>query len=93
MCGIFGCLSVTKKQIDIDTVKKAVESLGHRGPDDKGIAQLENVIIGHIRLSISDLKSNAAKQPVISPLLLLAYNGMIYNFLELKQNLSKNNFF
>ena len=93
MCGIFGSLAIEKKQIDINIIKKAINTLSHRGPEESGIAKLDNVVIGHRRLSIIDLKSNAAKQPVLSPNSLLAYNGMIYNFLELREELSISNTF
>ena len=93
MCGIFGSVTLFGEKTNKNTITKAVNSLSHRGPDDFGIEQLENVIIGHRRLSIIDLNTKAAKQPVISKNSLMAYNGMIYNFRELKNTLSKNNIF
>ena len=93
MCGIFGCISLFGEKSSKNTITKAVNRLSHRGPDDFGIEWSENVMLGHRRLSIIDLNTKAAKQPVISPNSLLAYNGMIYNFRELKNILSKNNIF
>ncbi len=93
MCGIFGCVALFGEKSNKNTITKAVNSLSHRGPDDFGIEWLENVMLGHRRLSIIDLNTKAAKQPVISPNSLLAYNGMIYNFKELKNILSRNNIF
>lgn len=93
MCGIFGCININGESIDINSIVRAVNSLSHRGPDDFGIEKLDNVLIGHRRLSIIDLNSTAAKQPVINTSSILAYNGMIYNFKELKKILStKANF-
>ena len=88
MCGIFGCVSINGEKLDKDSIIKATNSLSHRGPDDFGIEKLDNVLIGHRRLSIIDLKTNAAKQPVTDLNSILAYNGMIYNFKELKKILS-----
>ena len=93
MCGIFGNVALFGEKPDIDSIAKAVDSLSHRGPDDSGMELLDNVILGHRRLSIIDLNTKAAKQPVVSSNSLLAYNGMIYNFRELKNMLSANNIF
>ena len=88
MCGIFGVVSINSKNIDKDSITRATNSLSHRGPDDFGIEELDNVLIGHRRLSIIDLTTNAAKQPVKDSTSILAYNGMIYNFKEIKKILS-----
>jgi len=88
MCGIFGCLTLDGKMPDEKSIFKATNSLRHRGPDDYGIAKFENVIFGHRRLSIIDLITRAAKQPVVSHNSLMAFNGMIYNFKEIKKTLS-----
>lgn len=93
MCGIFGCLTLDGKMPDEKSISKAINSLEHRGPDDYGIAKFENLILGHRRLSIIDLTTNAAKQPVVSPISLMAFNGMIYNFKEIKNTHLANNTF
>ena len=90
MCGIFGCLTLSGKKPDQRSILRAVNSLKHRGPDDCGVASYKNLTLGHRRLSIIDLTTNAAKQPVISSESILAYNGMIYNFKEIKKILSVN---
>ena len=90
MCGIFGCVSINGEKLDKDSIIKATHCLSHRGPDDFGIQKLDNVLIGHRRLQIIDLKTNAAKQPVTDLNSILAYNGMIYNFKELKKILSNS---
>jgi asparagine synthase (glutamine-hydrolysing) len=61
---------------------------GHRGPDDSGIYEdtEADIAIGHVRLAILDL-SQAAAQPMISAELVLAFNGEIYNFRDLKEEL------
>ena len=90
MCGISGILGLhpsLKLDEQISEMNKLVE---HRGPDGEGsyICQKENVALGHRRLAILDL-SDAGKQPFISSCgrFILVYNGEIYNFIELKDEL------
>ena len=68
-----------------------VSSLSHRGPDDSGIwiHPRRLVGLGHTRLSIVDLSSRG-HQPMVyaNGRLTLTYNGEIYNFRELKRELS-----
>ncbi len=63
----------------------------HRGPDDLGVELLEDgaVGLGHNRLSIIDL-SEAGHQPMANTdgRLTIVFNGEVYNYLELKQELS-----
>jgi asparagine synthase (glutamine-hydrolysing) len=69
------------------------DTIIHRGPDDSGAWFDENngVVLGHRRLSILDL-SPAGHQPMVSQSgqLVIAFNGEIYNFLEIRQELEKN---
>jgi asparagine synthase (glutamine-hydrolysing) len=64
--------------------------LAHRGPDGAGHYCEYNIGLGHRRLSILDL-SDAGKQPMINSRnrYVITYNGEIYNFRELRSNLSK----
>ncbi len=61
------------------------ETLNHRGPDDSGVYLTEHAGLGHTRLSIIDL-SSAGHQPMVSEdgLVILVYNGELYNFRELR---------
>ena len=59
----------------------------HRGPDGEGIIQKENVTMGHRRLAIIDLTSNADQPMSLSNRYHLVFNGEIYNYLELKNEL------
>lgn len=63
--------------------------LHHRGPDDRGTWQAPGFGLAHARLSIIDI-SSAGHQPMVSPCgrLALAYNGEIYNFEALREELS-----
>ena len=83
MCGICGVVSIQPYDL-----QGMVQSLGHRGPDFHGLWAGDSVGLGHARLSILDLSSNA-NQPMVSRCerFVLAYNGEIYNFRSLKHDL------
>ena len=88
MCGIAGCYQQTDgpKLIDVMT-----ERIAHRGPDANGTWNHENdrvsIQLGHRRLSIIDL-SAAAGQPLSKRGLTLVYNGELYNYKELRAELT-----
>lgn len=65
-------------------------AIAHRGPDADGVWAGPNVVLGHRRLSIIDT-SAAGNQPFFSAdrKLAMVFNGEIYNYLELKEELSK----
>ena len=81
MCGIFGFNFEDKSLL-----KKGMKILEHRGPDDSGSFIDKNVSLGHRRLSIIDL-SRKGHQPMQYNDLTIIYNGEIYNFKELKNDL------
>jgi len=86
MCGIAGFVG----KGTIDDLEKMTTRLSHRGPDDKGVFCENGVGLGHRRLSIIDLTAGG-HQPMFSPdkKVGIVFNGEIYNFKELKENLIK----
>lgn len=88
MCGFVGLFQSAAKPIVRERVLRARDVISHRGPDDSGIYADEYIGIGHVRLSILDL-SNMAAQPMVSRSgrFIIAYNGEVYNFRELKREL------
>jgi asparagine synthase (glutamine-hydrolysing) len=88
VCGIAGCYQQADgpKLVDIMT-----ERIAHRGPDANGTWSHENdrvsIQLGHRRLSIIDL-SAAAGQPLSKDGLTLVYNGELYNYKELRAELT-----
>lgn len=86
MCGINGF-----NFKDEDIIKKMNLLTRHRGPDDEGIYFDEHVSLGHNRLSIIDL-SPLGRQPMESSdgKLVIVFNGEIYNFLEIKEELKSH---
>lgn len=85
MCGIAGQLNLDNSPVSPVVLKKMTDIIAHRGPDGEGHWVDENIGLGHRRLSIIDL-SPAGHQPMISSdhRFILAYNGEIYNFKELR---------
>lgn len=94
MCGIAGALSWSNKIIpDLEQCLKTMNYLqSHRGPDGEGIwvHPNEHVGFGHRRLSIIDLETG--QQPMSdSEGNWIIHNGEIYNYLELRDELGKDN--
>jgi len=88
MCGIAGIVSADKgDQIDAAIVHRMCQAIVHRGPDDEGILAAGNCGLGMRRLSIIDL--SGGHQPVFNEdrTVWVVYNGEIYNFPELRQEL------
>ena len=85
MCSISGIING-----NIKLLKVMVDSQSHRAPDEKGFYQSKNIFIGMGRLKIIDLKSKNLC-PFEDNDLVLSYNGEIYNYLELRQELKKYN--
>lgn len=90
MCGLTGCWNANGCCNGDETVRKMASCILHRGPDDSGIWLDEEVgiALAHRRLSIVDL-SAAGHQPMhsVKGRYVLAYNGEIYNHLELRHDL------
>ena len=85
MCGIVGFIGKNKESKKI--IESMTNKLIHRGPDDFGYYVDEFCALGHRRLSIIDL--NTGKQPITDGKYTIVFNGEIYNYLELKEELKK----
>lgn len=89
MCGIAGIWTASDSEISDREFDRFVDSLAHRGPDGGGVYRDGGLRLGHRRLSILDL-SSAASQPLsYHNRYWITFNGEIYNFLELRQELEK----
>lgn len=91
MCGIVGLFSESASQESLlADLKRMARALNHRGPDAEGyfVDANSSLGLGHRRLSIIELSDRAA-QPMVSECgrFVLSYNGEIYNFKEVKQEL------
>src|SRR5689334_22719591 len=87
MCGIAGIFNVDGRPCDPADVRRLIDPLTHRGPDGSGVWTNGSVGLGHRRLAILDL-SESGKQPMpFGGRYWITYNGEIYNFVELRQEL------
>lgn len=90
MCGFVGFVQNKRFLHAKQCLKEAVDLIEHRGPDDKGLWQFENVGLGFRRLAIQDL-TQKSHQPMFdaSRRYVIVFNGEIYNFKELRDSLRK----
>ncbi|GAB4001851.1 asparagine synthase (glutamine-hydrolyzing) [Spirosoma daeguense] len=88
MCGIAGFIGRGSE----DDLLRMIRKLRHRGPDFQGGWWQPGIGLGHARLSILDL-SDVANQPFFNPdqSVGIVFNGEIYNFQELRDDLEKLN--
>jgi asparagine synthase (glutamine-hydrolysing) len=90
MCGIFGHFSFDGGKVDRPKFERSLMTILHRGPDfQKSLFFKDDTIaLGHVRLSIIDL-TDAANQPMrVDDKYYVIFNGEIYNYIELRQELS-----
>lgn len=88
MCSINGC-----SFSDARLVERMNARTRHRGPDDTGVSEKEGATLGNNRLAVLDL-SAAGHQPMSTPdgRYTIVFNGEIYNYRELRQELSSYSF-
>lgn len=89
MCGISGIVGLGNRQESEKLIRVMNDALSHRGPDAEGFYVEDHMALGHRRLSIIDL-STAANQPFTDPSgrFILVFNGEIYNYQEVRNELS-----
>ncbi|MBN8209741.1 asparagine synthase (glutamine-hydrolyzing) [Bacillus sp. NTK071] len=90
MCGITGWINWSGDlSNERETLKGMADSIAHRGPDAEGFWLSEQAALAHRRLIVIDPRGG--KQPMVSPdqQLVLTYNGELYNYRELKQELQE----
>ncbi|MBK9670830.1 MAG: asparagine synthase (glutamine-hydrolyzing) [Bacteroidetes bacterium] len=90
MCGITGVYNLNGEAFSLHHLKLMAEAIAHRGPDGEGYFVEENIALAHKRLSILDTSARGA-QPMSSKdgNWVITFNGCIYNFMELKQELMR----
>lgn len=95
MCGIVGLFTNKRPILDADEnqIGRVLQKLSYRGPDGYGIWKSNAAVLGHRRLSIIDL-SDAGAQPFEIPELglVITFNGEIYNYKELRENLASHGY-
>ena len=86
MCGIAGCLT-RMGEVPKERFEAMVDIVAHRGPDDRGCYYEERLALGHRRLSVIDLSREGRQPFVYQDRYVLVYNGEIYNYRELREEL------
>ncbi|MCB0380905.1 MAG: asparagine synthase (glutamine-hydrolyzing), partial [Flavobacteriales bacterium] len=88
MCGIIGIISQNNQELG--KIGVATQTLSKRGPDNQSTQLFDGLALGHARLSIIDT-TEAANQPFldVSGRYTIVFNGEIFNFKELKEDLIK----
>lgn len=93
MCGIFGWVLGPAKHQDRETLIKLTDLMLHRGPDGAGYRlhatadERFQIAFGHRRLSIIDIGGGAQPMSSEDGRFTLIFNGEIYNYVELRQEL------
>ena len=91
MCSIIGLIDFKKKYKNKkEIIFNLNKILKHRGPDDEGYYNNDYVSLGFNRLSIIDLQSG--NQPIINNHVVSIFNGEIFNFKTLKEELKEKGF-
>jgi asparagine synthase (glutamine-hydrolysing) len=90
MCGIAGIVNFRGQPVERAAIEQLTDRMAHRGPDGAGywFSAERNVALGHRRLAIID-PGPGGYQPMLSGdgRHVVVFNGEIYNFLELRQEL------
>lgn len=93
MCGIAGVYNSADPGADLAAASVMAQTLAARGPDMQGVKQQKNTVFAHRRLAIIDL-NHSADQPLCddSGNYMISFNGEIYNYRELRDELLQQNF-
>jgi asparagine synthase (glutamine-hydrolysing) len=87
MCGFAGIINKDGKEVNGNLLEKMASTIHHRGPDEDGIFIEKNIGFFHKRLSIIDLSTG--QQPMTFNNCTIVFNGEIYNYIELREDLKK----
>jgi asparagine synthase (glutamine-hydrolysing) len=90
MCGLAGFTKEIREKERGALLRSMISSIRHRGPDEEGYYEDEDISIGACRLSIIDIEGGHQPMTNEDGSIRLAYNGEIYNFKELREDLSRN---
>ncbi len=86
MCGISGIIDKNNKAVSKADIKAMNDLIAHRGPDGEGFLFADNLALGHRRLAIIDLSPEAG-QPMTRGMNTIVYNGEVYNYIEIMEEL------
>ncbi len=88
MCGIAGTFGFNGRDVEEEISQSLINSIKHRGPDHEGVFRRHGILFCHTRLAIITDKINN-DQPMCSrdERIVVAYNGEIYNYREVRKEL------
>lgn len=93
MCGLIGYLAAHRDEATAAQTQQAIEDslvqMRHRGPDDGGTWSDDDVVIGFRRLSLIDWEHSHQPLPYLDGRYHLIFNGEVYNYLELRAQLTE----
>ena len=89
MCGISGLLKLDGSLAERGVLQRMIATLSHRGPDANGVHLAGCAGLAHARLSIIDLQSGAQPMSSVDGKLWITFNGEIFNYIELTEELTK----
>jgi asparagine synthase (glutamine-hydrolysing) len=89
MCGIAGILRWQGAPQHEGEVERMTAAIAHRGPDGVGLWRRDGVALGHRRLAIIDPELGIQPMSNEDETLWITYNGELYNFVEIKNQLQK----
>jgi asparagine synthase (glutamine-hydrolysing) len=89
MCGLIGFLAADTEDREVRAaIEASLDQMRHRGPDDSGSWADDDVVIGFRRLSLIDWEHSHQPLPYLDGRYHLIFNGEIYNYLELREQLA-----
>ena len=86
MCGIFAAYNIQEQSVGESELIAATEAVSHRGPDHSSHFSDGFCFVGHTRLSIVGI-AETGNQPFVFEHLVMVYNGEIFNYIELREEL------
>src|SRR5919202_5263999 len=88
MCGFAGIARREARGVTPETLRRMAAAIAHRGPDGFGLSLGSRVGLAHLRLSIIDVEGGAQPMTTDDGRLVVAYNGEIFNYVELMAELA-----
>ncbi|MEQ1692019.1 MAG: asparagine synthase (glutamine-hydrolyzing) [Gemmatimonas sp.] len=94
MCGIAGIISTDRERSPAtERLATMLAAIAHRGPDGEGVHVSGPAALGHKRLAIIDLESGSQPMCNEDGSIWITFNGEIYNYVELRRELSRHHTF
>jgi asparagine synthase (glutamine-hydrolysing) len=93
VCGLIGYLAThvdDSRSTTTEQIEASLAQMRHRGPDEGGVWSDADAVIGFRRLSIIDIDHSHQPLPYLDGRYHLIFNGEVYNYLELRERLSRD---